>query len=305
MKAVVCTIYGPPNVLRITEIPKPEPKGNEVLVRIIATAVNSGDVRVRGLAVKGFLKLVMRFVLGFNKPRNPVLGTVLSGTVEQVGDDVTDFNPGDEVIASTAMKFGCYAQYIAMPENAVITHKPKTASFEESAAIIFGGMTAIYFLEKAGITSKPNQKVLIYGATGSVGCAAVEIAKHHKASVTAVCGEKGIELTQKLGADTILIYTQTDFSKLTDKFDIVFDAVGKITKKQCNNLLEKNGHFITVGALDVAKETKAQLEQLKQLFDSGEIHACIDRTYAVDDIVEAHHYVDSGRKKGNVVIKMI
>lgn len=304
MKAVICTAYGPPEVLKLTEIPRPVPKDNEVLIKIVATAVNSGDVRVRGLAVKGFLKVVMRFVLGFSKPRKSVLGTVLSGVVVKAGKDVKNFQPGDEVIAGTGMKFGCYAEYIALREDSVISRKPTAASFEEAVAIIFGGMSAIYFLEKAGIASGAGQKILVHGATGSVGCAAVQIAKHHKAHVTAVCSGQGAELAKKLGADSIVIYTQQDFTMLNEKFDIVFDAVGKTSKKQCSRLLEKNGKFITVGGLDVAKETKAQLGQLQSLFDEGELHACIDRVYTLDEIVEAHRYADTGKKKGNVVIKI-
>ncbi len=302
MKAAVCPAYGPPEVLKITELPKPVLRPNEVLIKIMATAVNSGDVRTRGLAVKGVLKLVMRLVLGIRKPRKQVLGVVLSGVVEQVGQDVKNFQPKDEVMGSTGMKFGCNAEYIALHENGLVVPKPKNASFEEAAAIIFGGMSAIYFLKKAGIASKPAQKVLIYGATGSVGVAAVEIARHHKAQVTAVCSAQGVELVKKLGADAIIIYTEQDFTKLDQQFDIVFDAVGKTSKKQCKPLLAKNGKFVTVGGLDVAKETKEQLTQLQQLYENGEIHAHIDRSYTLDDIAEAHCYVDTGKKKGNVVV---
>lgn len=304
MKAAVCTAYGPPEVLKITELPKPVPRPNEVLIKIMATTVNSGDVRTRGLAVKGVLKLVMRVVLGFNKPRKPVLGIVLSGVVEQIGEKVTNFQPGDEVIASTGMKFGCHAQYIALHENALVVPKPKNASYEDAAAIIFGGMSAIYFLEKARIASKPGKRVLIYGATGSVGAAAVEIARYYKAHVTAVCGPHGVNLTKELGADAIVVYTVQDFTKLDQQFDIVFDAVGKISKKQSRKLIAKNGKFVTVGGLDVAKETQAQLLQLQQFYDHGAIHAHIDRRYSLDEIIEAHRYVDTGRKKGNVVITL-
>ena len=304
MKAVICTTYGMPDVLKLMEVEKPKPKDNEVLVKIRATAVNSGDVRVRGLAVNGFLRIVMRFVLGFSKPRKPVLGTVLSGVVEEVGKSVKAFKIGDEVFASTGFRFGAYAEYIALPENSTLMHKPKTASFEEAAAILFGGMTSLYFLHKAGITSKPNQKVLIYGATGSVGTAAVEIAKYYKAHVTSVCGEQGIELANKLGSDAVVIYTQQDFTKLDGRSDIVFDAVGKTSKKDCAGILSQGGRYVTVGGLDVAKETKEQMEFLKELYDRKEMHANIDRTYSLEDIVEAHRYVETGRKKGNVVVKI-
>jgi NADPH:quinone reductase-like Zn-dependent oxidoreductase len=304
MKAVLCSAYGSPEVLRITEVAKPVPNTNEVLVKIKATAVNSGDVRVRGLVVKGFLRIVMRFVLGFTKPRNSILGLVLSGIVEEVGSDVKNFNPGDEVFASTGFKFGAYAEYIALPAAGTILHKPQKASFEEAAAILFGGMTALHFLQKSGIASKPNQKVLIYGATGSVGAAAVQVAKHFNANVTAVCGEQGIELAKSIGSDAIVVYTRQDYTKLGESFDIIFDAVGKTKKRDSRGILEKGGKFVTVGGLDVAKETKAQMELLKKLFDNGELKANIDRTYSLEEIREAHRYVETGRKKGNVVLRV-
>ncbi|MFN8576655.1 MAG: NAD(P)-dependent alcohol dehydrogenase [Candidatus Sericytochromatia bacterium] len=303
MKAIICTKYGKPEVLEIREIDKPKPKDNEVLVKILSTAVNSGDVRVRGLIVDGFLRIVMRFVLGFNKPRKPVIGNVASGIIEEIGKDVKAFKVGDEVFLSTAFRFGTYADYIAFPENSTITHKPQKASFEDAVAIIFGGMTAKYFLEKAGI-SKLNKKVLIYGATGSVGCSAVEISKYYKANVTSVCSEQGAELSKKLGSDSIIIYTKEDFTKIDEKFDIIFDAVGKITKKQCSKLLKEDGKYITVGGLDVTKETKSQLEFLSSLYDKGYLHANIDKIYSFNEIREAHDYVEKGRKKGNVVIKV-
>jgi NADPH:quinone reductase-like Zn-dependent oxidoreductase len=304
MKAVICTAYGAPEVLTITEIEKPRPKEKEILVKVMATAVNSGDVRVRGLATEGFLRVIMRLVLGFTKPRKPVLGTVVSGIVEAVGDKVHGFKPGDEVFASSGFKFGAYAEYIVLPESGTVSHKPENASFEEAAAILFGGMTAIYFLQKAGIAAKPGLQVLIYGATGSVGSAAVEIAGYYGAEVTAVCGEQGIELARALGSQDVIVYTGQDFKKLNKTFDIVFDAVGKMKKKDGTRMLRQGGKYMTVGDLDVAKETKDQVELLKELFEKGKIKANIDRRYLLDEIVAAHRYVDTGRKKGNVVVKM-
>jgi NADPH:quinone reductase-like Zn-dependent oxidoreductase len=304
MKAVICTAYGPPEVLKIAEVKKPEPKDNEVLVKVMATAVNSGDVRVRGLVVEGFMRIVMRLVLGFTRPRKPVLGTIVAGVVEEVGDKVKAFKAGDEVFASSGFKFGAYAEYIALPENGTIAYKPTTASFEEAAAILFGGMSALYFLEKAGIASRPNPTILIYGVTGSVGTAAVAIAKHYNADVTAVCSQQGVELAKALGSDSVVIYTEENFRQLNRKFDIVFDAVGKTKRKECNNIIRQGGRYVTVGSLDVAKETKEQMEFLKELFERGEMKANIDRTYVLDEIIEAHRYVDTGRKKGNVVVKM-
>jgi len=304
MKAVICKEYGPPEVLQITEINKPVPKANELLIKIKASAVNSGDVRVRALDVPGYLRIVMRVVLGITKPRKPVLGIVFSGVVENIGEKVKNFKVGDEVYASAGFKFGAYAAYITLPEDGVITLKPSKASFLEAAAIPFGGMSAIYFLRKANISGQENQKVLIYGATGAVGTAAIQIAKYYKAEVTAVCSEEGLELAKRLGSDHVLVYTKQDFTKSSEKYDIIFDAVGKTNKKAIRSILKKEGIFITVGGLDVASETKEQLEFLKQLVDENLFEAIIDKVYPFEHIVEAHRYVDLGRKKGNVVIEM-
>lgn len=304
MKAVICTKYGPPEVLRIDRIQKPVPKDNEMLVKVMASSVNSGDVRVRALAVEGFLKIVMRFALGFFKPRKPILGTVFSGIVEQVGKNKKDFKIGDEVFGITGFKFGTYAEYITLSDKSIVTKKPSNATFEEAAAIPFGGQTAIYFLGKAKISEKTNPKILIYGATGSVGTAAIQIAKNYNAEVTVVCSEKGQDLVKELGADNIILYNKEDFTKSLEKFDIVFDAVGKTSKKQCVHLINKGGYYMTVGGFEVAAERKEQLELLRELFEKGKYKATIDRTYSIDEIIDAHRYVDTGRKKGNVVLKV-
>ncbi len=304
MKAVICPQYGPPEVLVIQDIPKPSPKKNEVLVKIVAASLNSGDARIRGLRVEGFMKFVMRVMLGFSKPRKPVLGTGFSGIVEQVGEAVRQFKVGDEVYGTTGLKQGCHAEYICIPENKVITHKPKNASFEEAIALPFGGQTAIYFLRKGGITELTNAQVLIYGATGSVGTAAVQIAKHYGATVTAVCSSRGKELTQHLGADHIILYDQEDFTKVSEQYDIVFDAVGKTNKKVCNPLLKPNGKFFTVEGTDISTERKEYLEFLRQLYEDQNYHAVIDKIYPLEQAAEAHRYVDSGSKKGNVILKI-
>lgn len=302
MKAVVCTEYGPPDVLRISEVDKPVPKSDEVLIRVRASAVNSGDVRVRGLIVNGFLKLVMRFVLGFNKPRNPVLGTVLAGTVEEVGNSVKSFRPGDAVFASTGMRFGAYADYITVKEDSPIALKPRHASFEEAAVLPFGGMTALYFLLKAKIKEMANPVVLIYGATGSVGSSAVQIAKYFGAEVTSVCSDQGAALAQQLGSDYTVVYNNEDFRKMERQFDIIFDAVGKINKGDCIKLLKKGGRFLTVGALDVADEKKEYLDLIRELYEKKSLKAVLEKTYPLEEIVEAHRHVELGRKKGNVAI---
>ncbi|WP_296704222.1 NAD(P)-dependent alcohol dehydrogenase, partial [Algoriphagus sp.] len=220
MKAVICPEYGPPEVLIIKDIPKPSPKKNEVLVKLVASSLNSGDVRIRGLRVEGFMKFIMKLVLGFTKPRRPILGTVFSGIVEQVGEAVTQFKVGEEVYGTTGLKQGCHAEYLCISENKVITKKPENASFEEAAALPFGGQTAIYFLRKGKIEELNNPEVLIYGASGSVGSAAVQIAKHYGAAVTAICSSKGKELAENLGSDKIILYDQEDFTKVLDRFDI-------------------------------------------------------------------------------------
>ena len=304
MKAAVCTAYGPPEVLKIMEIPKPVPGDNEVLVRVRSAAVNSGDARIRGLRAPGFLRLVMRILFGFTKPRRPVLGLMFSGVVEQVGSQVSSFKPGDEVFGSSGSKMGAHAEFLVVKEKAVLVNKPENASFEEAAALLFGGMTAIYFLQKGGIDSLEEPKVLIYGATGSVGTAAVEISKHYKAHVTSVCSERGAELARSLGSDEIVLYTQQDFRKLETKFDIVFDAVGKTKKNDASGILKPNGKYLTVGGMDVARETGEQVEFLRKLFENGELRPNIDKIYPLEEVVEAHRYVDTERKKGNVVLTM-
>jgi NADPH:quinone reductase-like Zn-dependent oxidoreductase len=304
MKAVICTAYGPPEVLKIKEVPKPIPKEDELLIKIKATAINSGDVRIRGLKVNGFLRLIMRVIFGFSKPRKSVLGTVFSGVVQQVGKNVTKFNVDDEVYGMTGLKFGTYAEYMVIDQNGKVILKPKNASFEEAAALPFGGQTAIYFLEKASIAAKSNPDILIIGATGSVGTAAIQIAKQYDAEITAVCSSKGAELIKLLGVSKVILYDKEDFTEHTSTFDIVFDAVGKTSKKKCKKLLKKDGVYKTVGGMDVATETIQQLETLKELFENGAYDAIIDKVYPMDEVVDAHRYVDTERKKGNVVMKI-
>lgn len=303
MKAVVCTKYGSPEVLKIQDVPKPVPNDNQILIKIIATAVNSGDAKVRSLAAPGFLKIIMRLALGISKPRRPILGTVFSGVVEEIGNKVTRFKIGDSVFGMTGFKFGTNAEYIAVKENSNVIEMPNNASYEEAAAIIFGGQSAIHFLEKAKIGEKPNSKILIIGATGAVGSAALQIAKYYKADITAVCSSQGIELVQNLGVTNVIPYDKEDFTKQKAAHDIIFDAVGKTSKNKCKHLLNPNGNYVSVSA-GYASETIHQLELLKSLFENGKYNAVIDRTFPLDEIVEAHKYVDTERKKGNVVIKI-
>jgi len=303
MKAVICTKYGSPEVLQIQEVEKPTPKSKQILIRIVATAVNSGDVRVRSLDVSGFMKVIMRLVLGISKPRKPILGTVFSGIVERVGNKVSKFKIGDKVFGMTGFKFGTYAEYITVNQNSNVIGMPENVSYGEATAIIFGGQTAIHFLEKAKIAQKSNAKILIIGATGSVGSAAVQIAKYYNLSVTAVCSSKGLQLINELGINNFMLYDKESFNNLTDKFDIIFDAVGKTNKNQYSSLLSGSGVYVSVNS-GYASETIQHLKQLKDLFKRGKFKANIDKTFSMDRIVDAHRYVDTGRKKGNVVLKI-
>ncbi len=305
MKAVICERYGPPEVLKIKDIPKPVPKKGEVLIKVMSAPVNSGDVRIRALRVDDsvlglFSKVIMRFIIGFRGPRKKVLGAALSGVIEEIGDEVDMFKTGDEVFAMTGLKFGGFAEYAVLPQNKAIALKPKNASFEEAAALPFGGTTALYFLRKASV--KNASKVLIYGSSGAVGTAAVQVAKYYGADVTTVSGESGVKLSKKLGASVAYDYKKQSVADLPETYDIVFDAVGKIDKKESTHLLSEGGKFITVAGVDVAKELASDLKQLALMYDDGSFEAVIDSTYRLDKIVEANRYVDTGQKKGNVVV---
>lgn len=305
MKAVVCDGYGGPEVLKIVMLDKPIPKSNELLIKIIATSVNSGDARVRGLKVNFLQKIIMKLIFGWSKPRNPILGTVYSGIVEKVDKEVKDLKVGDEVFGLRGFKFGSYAEYTSVNANSVISKKPINASFEEAAALLFGGQTAYYFLNKTKITSVPMLNILVYGASSAVGTSALQISKYHFANVTAVCSDYNEALVLKLGADKVIFYNKVDFTSGLEKYDVIFDTVGKITKKQCAHMLQHDGVFITVNGFDYAKEAKDQIVFLKEIFEKGNYDAVIDRTFYLDEIVDAHRYVDTGRKKGNVVLKII
>ena len=304
MRAYYCKSYGPPEVLELRTVETPEPKPNEFLVKIKATAINSGDVRVRGLVVKGILKVIMRIVLGIRKPRNPILGTVLSGEIVQIGSEIRRFKVGDEVFAMTGFKFGTFAEYILLTEKSVVAKKPKSASHAEAAALIFGGSTAIHFLDKSKIEALAKPKVLIYGASGSVGTSAVQIAKNYGAQVHAICSAKNHDLILKLGAEKVMNYDNSEWMNNSEQYDLIFDAVGKIKYPQCKSMLKAKGKFLTVGGLDVASEKVAQLELLTKLFESEKLDAVIDKIYTFEQMIEAHKYVDSGRKKGNVVVEI-
>lgn len=304
MKAVFCTKYGPPEVLQIRQIPAPVPDSYQILVKVVATAVNSGDVRVRGLDAKGLVRVGMRLFLGISKPRKPILGTVFAGVIESMGDKVSTFKVGDKVFGMTGFKFGTYAEYITVHESSNVITMPGNASYEEAVAVIFGGQTAIHFLEKAGLGEKSDPKVLIIGATGSVGTAAIQLAKYYKADITAVCSSDGEWLVNDLGIYKVILYDKEDFTKQAVNFDIIFDAVGKSTRQQCKHLLKARGVYKSVSGSGYASETKQQLQLLKELFEKGAWAAVIDKIFPMSEVVEAHRYVDTERKKGNVILKI-
>lgn len=303
MKAVLCTKYGSPQVLILQQVPKPAPKENDVLIKIHATTVTTGDVRVRGFNSPLLYWLPMRLFLGIRRPRKPILGVELAGVVEEVGQRVSRFKKGDHVYAMTGMRFGAHAEYICLPEDGIVAHKPQNVTFEEAAAIPFGGTTALHFLRKGKIES--GQNVLIYGASGAVGSAAVQLAKFFDTEVTAVCGPTNLELVKSLGADHVVDYTKEDYTKSEKKYDIIFDAVGKTSTSKSHNALTANGKFVTVDGQGIAKERKEDLVFLKERIESGQMKPVIDRYYMLDQISEAHEYVETGRKKGNVVIRVV
>jgi len=305
MQAVVCTRYGSPEVLRLEELATPVPRKNEVRIRILATAVTSSDCYVRGLRLSPAYRIMARLVLGWNAPRQPVLGMVLSGEVDSVGPDVRSFEAGDRVFGFNRHLFGTYAQYVCWPEDGLLAPRPANLTDEESAAIPYGGLLALHFLRKAGV--RAGQSVLVFGASGAVGTSAVQLARHLGAEVTGVCSTANVELVTSLGATRVVDYTVEDFADRTERYDLVFDAVGKSKSasalRRCQQVLAPGGACVSVddGTPNLRRE---DLVLLGELATKGEIRPVIDRTYALDDIVEAHRYVDIGHKRGNVIISV-
>lgn len=304
MKAAIYTKYGSPDVLKLVDIKKPTPEANEILVKIRATTVTSGDVRLRSSNFPLLAWLPVRIMFGLFKPKKEILGHEFAGVVEAIGKDVTKYKVGDEIFGTpTLLKTGSYTEYICIPQNrkkGVLSLKPQNLSFEEAAALPVGGMTALFLLNKAKL--KEGQQVLIYGASGSVGSYAVQIARAQGPNVVAVCSSSNFDLVKSLGADRAIDYKKEDYSRLEEKFDIVFDAVGKTSKSTAKKVLKKGGHFVTVKAL--TNPTQKHLNKLKDLAERQKIKPYIDKYFPLSQIVEAHKYVEQGRKRGNVVIEV-
>lgn len=304
MKAIICTKYGKPEVLKLEDIEKPVPKNNELLIKIIATSVTASDCIIRSLNLSPLMKISARLALGFTKPRKPILGLVLSGVIENIGNKVSQFQIGEKIYAHTYMRFGAYAEYICIPETSAVTKMPENFSYEEAAAIPYGGTLALFFLQKAKI--KQGQNVLIYGASGAIGTLAIQIAKYYGAVVDGVCSKTNLELVKSLGSDSVYDYTNENFKLDNQKYNLILDAVGK--KKSSNlrykNALQSSGKFISVDDVNpgVKAVCKENLILLKYLCESKKIKPVIDKIYKIEQIIEAHRYVDSGHKKGNVII---
>jgi NADPH:quinone reductase-like Zn-dependent oxidoreductase len=324
MKAVIWTGYGPPDVLELREVEKPLLKDNEVLIRNYATTVTAGDCELRNLKLPLYYSLPMRLWLGFSKPRgNRIPGTEFAGEIVETGKDVTRFKPGDQVFGSTGLGFGAYAEFVCLPEVPVegtLAIKPYNLTFEEAASVPFGGKEALHFLSKANLHN--GQKILINGACGSIGTFAVQLAKHFGAQVAAVDKTGKLDVLRSIGADQVIDYTQQDFTKNGETYYVILDLVGKLSLMRAARSLKPDGMYLLANPgpsqmiaglwirltsrkkvfMQPASGSNEDLFFLKELIEAGKIRTVIDRCYPLEQIVEAHHYVESGQKKGNVVI---
>ena len=322
MKAIICTRYGPPEVLQLKEVAKPSPRDNEILVKIHATTVSTADVIDRSFSIPPYLKPTATLTLGITKPRKPIPGFELAGEIESIGKNVRKYKEGDRIFASTfEFGFGCYSEYVCLGETDTIALMPTNLTYEEAAAVPLGGLTALAFLRDIA-RIKPEQKVLIYGASGSVGTYAVQLAKYYGAEVTGVCSTANLEMVKSLGADFTVNYTQEDFTGDNKTYDIIFDVVNKFSFSRCKNSLNQQGIYLVtfpsfrflmqmlwssiIGQKKAksgeASEKSEDLVFLKELIEDGKLQPVIDKRYPLEQIVDAHRYVEQGHKKGNVVI---
>jgi NADPH:quinone reductase-like Zn-dependent oxidoreductase len=320
VKAIVCTRYGPPEVLQLREMEKPSPKDREVLIRICATTVTAGDCELRGFRIPTGIWLLMRLFVGLRRPRRGVLGSELAGDIESVGKEVTRFKEGDQVVASTGLHFGAYAEYVCLPETSVIAAKPARVTYEEAATLPLGGLNALHLLRKGRIQA--GEKVLINGAGGSIGTYAVQLAKYYGAEVTAVDSQRKLDMLRSIGADQVMDYAQQDYTKSGETYDVIFDVVGKSSFSGSRRSLAKDGRYL-LGNPNLstmirgrwasmtsnkkvfsggASGTSEDLSFLTRLMETGEIRSVIDRRYRLEQMVEAQTYVETGEKKGHVVI---
>jgi len=301
MKAAVCTAYGPPEVLQIRTVPDPHPRDKEVCIRLYATAVTASDCIVRGLKLRGVYRLFLRAAFGIRAPRRGIIGMIAAGEIESVGREVTAFKPGDQVFGMDGFRAGTYAEKVCWPSSAVAL-RPANLTYEESAALPYGGLIASFFVRRLKI--RKGQRVLVYGASGAIGTSAVQLARHLGTEVTGVCSTTNLDLVRSLGATAVIDYTKDDFTQGGRRYDVIFDAVGK--RKSAKAMLNAGAALVSGGvsmSVDDAfpRNKKSDLLALKELAESGALRPVIDRRYTLDEIVEAHRYVDLGHKRGNVI----
>jgi len=307
MKAVICTKYGAPDVLKLKEVAKPTPNENEVCVKIHATAVTNSDIFIRSSKLPFPIIIPFRLMIGILKPRKSIIGLVYSGEIESIGKNIKLFKPGDQVYGITGFTLGAYAEYVCLKEKdskvGCISFKPANLSYEEATMVAYGGLLAFQYLEKGNI--QKGQKVLIYGASGTSGTLAVQIAKHLGAEVTGVCSTANLEMVKNLGADNVIDYTKQDSLPEGVYYDFIMDSVGKAKtsklKKACIKVLSSNGKYVSIDDGDL-KNSSQRLNKIKEYTEAGYIKPVLDRCYSLEEIVEAHRYVEKGHKKGGVAI---